>query len=266
MKNAQLWKRILHEGARDFTNRRDRKEFITNKVITLPIIVDTRESDLRDAKWDRDAVLPFREFWIEGWSLNGVTFGAVVIADRQPDGGLSQNGMVMCIMAGSEPPTMIGQVLFHHENGRVRHDQEKVCTLHPNTPMNQRGVLHGSVAAVGELSMDTLSVLDCKNVSLGARENDEREVRRAEKRFGSSSTGYRYHVLVVRPPGAKSDHPGEEIGTMPRHICRGHFAEYGPEFGKGLLFGKYAGRFYVPPHMKGDKKNGTVLKDYEVRA
>lgn len=53
---------------------------------------------------------------------------------------------------------------------------------------------------------------------------------------------------------------------MPRHVCRGHFAEYGPEFSKGLLFGKYAGRFFIPPHLKGDKKNGIVEKDYAIPA
>ena len=53
---------------------------------------------------------------------------------------------------------------------------------------------------------------------------------------------------------------------MPRHVCRGHFAEYGPQFGKGLLFGRYAGRFFIPPHLRGDEKNGIVEKDYAVAA
>ena len=52
---------------------------------------------------------------------------------------------------------------------------------------------------------------------------------------------------------------------MPRHVCRGHFAEYGPQFGKGLLFGKHAGRFFVPPHLKGKKEYGVVEKDDSLR-
>jgi hypothetical protein len=121
--------------------------------------------------------------------------------------------------------------------------------------------LRGSMASM----LDVLIMLGCKNVCIEPRDNDPKQVRRAVKRHGNNASGYRYHVLVVRPPGAGTNTKGEEIGTMPRHVCRGHFAEYGPEFNKGLLFGKYAGRFYVPPHLKGKKENGTVEKDYELR-
>jgi hypothetical protein len=110
----------------------------------------------------------------------------------------------------------------------------------------------------------TLMALGCKNVGLEPRDNDEKSARRAAKRFGGNANSYRYHVLTVRPAGSKHGTKGEEIGMMPRHVCRGHFSEYGPEFGKGLLFGKYAGRFYIPPHMKGKKENGTVEKDYQI--
>jgi hypothetical protein len=117
------------------------------------------------------------------------------------------------------------------------------------------------------LLWNVLGLLSCKNVSLQPNDNDPQQVRRACKRFGGSPDSYRYHTLVVRPPGKHSaSGPSQEIGTMPWHVCRGHFSEYGPEFGKGLLFGKYAGRFYIPPHVKGDKKNGVVEKDYVIAA
>lgn len=109
-----------------------------------------------------------------------------------------------------------------------------------------------------------MRLMSCKNVSLEPRQNDPKQVARAIKRHGGNADKYRYHVLVVRPPGAKSDAPAQEIGVMPRHVCRGHFAEYGPEFNKGLLFGRYAGRFYIPPHLKGKKENGIVEKDYAI--
>jgi hypothetical protein len=63
--------------------------------------------------------------------------------------------------------------------------------------------------------------------------------------------------------GEPVQHVQHEVGVMPVHSCRGHFSEYGPEFGKGLLFGKYEGRFWVPPHMKGRRGNGTVYKEYK---
>lgn len=67
-------------------------------------------------------------------------------------------------------------------------------------------------------------------------------------------------VDVARRIGEKR----QSLGLMPVHTCRGHFAEYGPMFGKGLLFGKYEGRFWVPPHLKGSKASGVVYKEYKV--
>ena len=45
------------------------------------------------------------------------------------------------------------------------------------------------------------------------------------------------------------------------HICRGHFVTYTP---KHPLFGKYVGTFWKPDHVRGNAKNGIVLKDYKV--
>jgi hypothetical protein len=115
------------------------------------------------------------------------------------------------------------------------------------------------------IACETLELLACKNVGLSDRDNDPEQVKCAIKRHGGTPDSYRYHTLIVRPPGSKgSNSPGIDIGMMPRHVCRGHFAEYGPEFNKGLLFGKYAGRFFIPPCLKGDKKNGIVEKDYVI--
>lgn len=54
-------------------------------------------------------------------------------------------------------------------------------------------------------------------------------------------------------------------GVMPFHLCRGHFATYTAE---RPMFGnpKLVGRFWHPPHMKGKKENGEVIKDYAIAA
>ncbi len=110
-----------------------------------------------------------------------------------------------------------------------------------------------------------LTLLSCKNVAQAENKHEPKQERRAIKRFGEVVGGYRYHTLIVYPSSSMK-HEGDpiDIDVMPFHLCRGHFSEYGPEFGKGLLFGKYSGRFYIPPHMKGSKKNGIVDKDYEM--
>lgn len=45
------------------------------------------------------------------------------------------------------------------------------------------------------------------------------------------------------------------------HICRGHFANYSEE---KPLFGKYAGQFWKPSHVRGSIEQGAVVKDYQV--
>jgi hypothetical protein len=65
---------------------------------------------------------------------------------------------------------------------------------------------------------------------------------------------------TVRP--TREFHSGN-TDVMPFHLCRGHFATYTPEkpmFGKPKLVGRY----WHPPHTRGSKKNGEIIKDYAV--
>lgn len=45
------------------------------------------------------------------------------------------------------------------------------------------------------------------------------------------------------------------------HLCRGHFSTYTED---APLFGKYVGRYWIPPHVRGDRSSGIVQKDYVV--
>lgn len=60
------------------------------------------------------------------------------------------------------------------------------------------------------------------------------------------------------------DGTGEpQEGIMPFHLCRGHFATYTAD---KPLFGnpKNVGRFWIPPHTKGKKERGEIIKDYAI--
>ena len=96
--------------------------------------------------------------------------------------------------------------------------------------------------------------------------NDVRLPRRQRQQAFSE----RYHVLVVKNPRTGKvvydDAPDGRKGIMPKHVARGHWARYGPEFNAGLLFGKYSGRVWVPDADKGDEKNGVIKKDYAIVA
>ena len=52
--------------------------------------------------------------------------------------------------------------------------------------------------------------------------------------------------------------------SVPLHTVRGHFARYGPQYDRKLLFGKYAGRYWVPQHARGAEEQGRVEHVYEM--
>jgi hypothetical protein len=60
---------------------------------------------------------------------------------------------------------------------------------------------------------------------------------------------------------ARGDGDSKGAWTNRVHLCRGHFATYTDQ---APLFGKYVGRFWIPPHARGDRARGIVIKDYEV--
>lgn len=272
MKNAQLWKRILHEGIHNWKIPEYKifLDAIANAIIVSPIIVDTRPCDDQGNQGESSdpnlltgISTPFDKFWIEQRIKDSDIIGGAYFDGRHDRAVWS--GRVTALMTDSKTPIgFYGCKDLSIEDGRVYATR----MIHVPGMFNEDLINYSiDVAQTTVLAaLDTLKMLGCKNVFLSPRDNDQKQARIARKRHGPSSTGYRYHVLTVRPPGAKSDSPGIDIGTMPRHVCRGHFNEYGPEFGKGLLFGRLSGRFFIPPHVRGDKKNGIVEKDYEVRA
>lgn len=223
----------------------------------------------------RGMPLPFRDFWIESHGVDTDTGIYFEVKSKEATADMTPVCAAVVAASHGERPLIAALTQFAvTRNGSlslVLIDDGKFSiqtSMHPAYLRSDSVMRLGQMMVFQSLSnaFDVLMILGCKNVSLKACDNEPKQARRAAKRHGGTPDSYRYHTLVVRPPGAKSDSPGQDIGIMPRHVCRGHFAEYGPEFGKGLLFGKYAGRFFIPPHLKGDKKNGVVEKDYMVAA
>jgi hypothetical protein len=73
-----------------------------------------------------------------------------------------------------------------------------------------------------------------------------------------------YRVIDIKPvPATDPRYAGMTQEERARHIVRGHFAEYGMN-GKGKLFGKVAGKFWVPAHYRGNPELGEVDKSYRI--
>jgi len=72
----------------------------------------------------------------------------------------------------------------------------------------------------------------------------------------------KYKTLKIKPMGKRKKYSGESKSDIKKslHICRGHFKN----FNEKPLFGKIKGTFWWSSYIRGEKKKGVVLKDYEI--
>jgi hypothetical protein len=109
-----------------------------------------------------------------------------------------------------------------------------------------------------------LSFMHCKNVTLEAQEPD-RSLNN-ERRKAGLKPFVRYHTINIEPMKKVLKTEGNsEVDGLKRalHICRGHFSTYSEE---KPLFGRIAGTFWIPSHVRGSIKEGVVVSDYNVKS
>lgn len=110
-----------------------------------------------------------------------------------------------------------------------------------------------------------ISLMHCKNVGIvdvpDARTPLE---RRRDERRGVPSPSFKTLVIEPMKRALKTEGGSESVGLKRAlHICRGHFAHYSED---KPMFGRYAGRFWIPAHTRGTAESGIVVKDYRVEA
>jgi hypothetical protein len=108
----------------------------------------------------------------------------------------------------------------------------------------------------------TLDICNSVNVVVATPERSyDRATRRRMER-----TGVRFSEIHIRPVSKSYRGLGTPLSdvTTPLSSVRGHAAEYGPKYGKGLLFGKYEGRYWIPQHLRGSAEAGEVEQTYVV--
>lgn len=127
-------------------------------------------------------------------------------------------------------------------------------------PEDQYPMKHWDMANLVLLA--ALNFMSARNVELVEPSRSRAETRRLE-RIGVSP-----EVIHVFPAGRQTRRaegaPSE--GSVPLTSVRGSWARYGPKYGKGLLFGKYEGKFWRPPTARGDVEAGERSPDYVLRA
>ena len=108
--------------------------------------------------------------------------------------------------------------------------------------------------------LGALNFMNCRNVDIVEPARRRTEARRI------AQTGVRVSVINVFPVGRSTRSETKNKGAgVPLTSVRGHFSHYGPDYGKGLLFGKLAGRFWIPQHARGDASLGETKHDYVLK-
>jgi hypothetical protein len=102
------------------------------------------------------------------------------------------------------------------------------------------------------------SILNCSNIGRQyhriPREVNLKRIKKNKKELIS------YYTLYIKPSLCqKSTILGGDFIPRRLHLVRGHFKRYTPS---APLFGKFSGLYWWQPHVRGDLKEGIVVKDY----
>ena len=127
-------------------------------------------------------------------------------------------------------------------------------------PVNMLEEIRNEITAIAYFLM----LLNCKNVS-AEKILPPQKLNKKRKQKGKPEV-FSYYVLNVEVPGQHSNEAASKGGLPGHHVrvhlCRGHFKLYTTE---APLFGKYTGLYWWQPHVRGQNKNGIVMKDYEIK-
>lgn len=109
--------------------------------------------------------------------------------------------------------------------------------------------------------LHTLNICNAANVYLDVPKRSRPMQRRMAR------TGVRVTEIHIRPQkGAKSARGAVVTPGVPLTTVRGHFAEYGPKYGKGNLFGREGSyRIWIPHYVRGDEAYGVIDHSYDVK-
>jgi hypothetical protein len=147
-----------------------------------------------------------------------------------------------------------------------------VVTLRPDgavdlislmTTENEHEEIADWAVAISRIVLLCFSFANCSNVKLDDVTEHLQPDPRIRRRLKIPDVR-RYTLNIGGYSPRPSRNSGEpSVGVMPFHLCRGHFATYTadkPMFGNPKLVGRY----WHPPHMKGKRENGEVIKDYAI--
>lgn len=294
--------RILSEGVNFIEDPRlffgcDPTELIKRTISDNPVLlvdncavsVFSSEADRFTGAWEYPSIkCPFEELWCE-YNFPEVYFSNEIkrsLRINQPEGEkcftemrkhVSQIGMAFhqgivkedtCRLAGVPVMTIDGKAIVIPMIFRVTFNSDGSLdrkNAHFEAPQETN--------VVTQLDIDmwqhwiapilfALALCHAKNVTPVDVTNTEGPPEKWLSRQRQRKLTYR--VLDIEPAKKKLREVGnsDSVGfAKALHICRGHFATYTED---KPLFGNVVGTFWKPSHVRGNIKNGAVVKDYSV--
>ncbi len=122
-----------------------------------------------------------------------------------------------------------------------------------------RNIIDNEDVTLGCLN-SSLMFLSCKNI--GTQKIFPPELLNKKRTKNGKTPLFTYHILYLKPTTQREKSIPQYLWNNRVHLCRGHFKIYTPEH---LLFGKLTGRYWWQSQVRGDKKLGVVVKDYELK-
>ena len=199
-------------------------------------------TDVED--WDYRWEVEDQDHDIDWDAVRWVLSTTVWVGGRSQGHKVKTSGPMMVWSAAVNPDGVIQDVLWT--------DVSSLSSKEETLPMS-------TWDAALSVWLRSYNFLACRTVTAAEPIRSRAERRRIDRASG----GVKIHELVVTPVGKGGGRKAQPLlasGTA-AHSVRGHFSEYGSN-GKGLLFGKLAGRFWVPQHARGSADHGEVVQRF----
>lgn len=144
------------------------------------------------------------------------------------------------------------QKQYEYDNNRRRSNSTLLSTYSDSEVSNQMTHAYAYLQAF-------LNILSCKNIKTELENPDEKiqQKRAAKGKLPLVS----FYTLKIQNIAHDEKSTSSGLWSNRVHFCRGHMKIYTAD---APLFGRHVGRFWFPPHVRGDKKKGVIIKDYEV--
>jgi hypothetical protein len=131
-------------------------------------------------------------------------------------------------------------------------------------PKDSRNEIYSRISMLASVLFMSISFCHCKNIIIN-KEPAQIKINKSRIKKGKLPF-FRFNKILIDPMKEilKQEGQSEKLGLKKAlHICRGHFATYTHE---APLFGRVTGTFWKPMHLRGNKKEGVVVKEYQIKA